>query len=151
MPHPRKEPNLKDLLVQVTGRGRLAGAGDVTSVEKHMDYSHRVQRAILRWMYVQSKDGATWERLGDMAAEAANHALPCSSVTAARWMHQLVQRGGPWRLDEVTVTVDGEAEDRFRLVRRPWPEIVRSYRKELRKLGEWDEPEAGAGQDVRDG
>jgi len=92
-------------LVREVGRSKLAP--DVTAEERHYSRSLRIRRLIAEFL-VENED-STWDNLLELHARAANYAS-CSSVTAARWVHQFTRVGARHKLVE--------AVDHWLLVRR---------------------------------
>ena len=111
MPRRRGEPDIApDLkaLVQMVGKDKLSP--DISAQEKYHSRSLRIRRLVLEFLLMN--DGSTWSNVLELHARAANYA-DCSSVTAARWVHQFTRVGAPMELIE--------AVDHWLLMRRGRP------------------------------
>lgn len=108
MPRRRGDPTLDprlQALVQRVGKDKLSP--DISAQEKYHSRSIKIRRLILEFMILN--DGTTWSNILELHARAANYA-DCSSVTAARWVHQFTRVGSDMELIE--------AVDHWLLMRR---------------------------------
>ncbi len=82
-------------LVRDIGRNKLAP--DRSSEERYYSRSLEIRRLIAEFLI--ENEGTTWANLPELHARAGNYA-GCSSVTAARWVHQFTRVGARHRLVE---------------------------------------------------
>jgi hypothetical protein len=101
---PSLDPSLRALVQQV-GKDKLSP--DISAQEKYHSRSLTIRRKVLEFLVTH--DGTTWANVLELHARAANYA-DCSSVTAARWVHQFTRVGAPCELIE--------AVDHWMLARR---------------------------------
>lgn len=88
------DANMRNLVRQI-GKDKLAP--DITAQEVYYSRSIRIRRLILEFLIMS--EGTSWANLPELHARAANYA-GCSSVTAARWIHQFTRVGAKHRLIE---------------------------------------------------
>ena len=91
---PEMDANLREL-VKTVGKDKLSP--DISAQEKYHSRSIRIRRLVLEFLV--TNDGTTWANVLELHARAGNYA-DCSSVTAARWVHQFTRVGAPMELIE---------------------------------------------------